>query len=379
MRAALARIPVGDRRRWAAFDAPRAVLRAEALDEVRGCVEAADAAARDGSWVVAMVAYDAAPAFDPAARARRRADVPLACFGVFDDVRLVDAPPGGRFDIGGWTPSWSAEDHTAAVGQVRRHLRDGDAYQVNLTLRLRTRFAGDPAGLFAALTAAQPTESGVFVDLGATAVCCASPELFLRRDGDAVEMRPMKGTRSRSGDVDLVEAEVDELRAAAKDRAENVMIVDMARNDLGRVAEIGSVQVPELFVVESHPTVHQMVSVVTARSSATLAQLLEATFPAASITGAPKVAATRIIAALEPEPRGIYTGAVGVVRPGGGFELAVAIRTAWVDRVAGAVEYGVGGGIVWDSTPDGEWGEAMDKARLVTDLSPAVGAAPRAR
>lgn len=372
MRSALARVVVDGRRRWAAFERPRRVLRADRLDEVVPCLEAAGAAALDGRWVVGMVAYDAGPALDRAVRSRRHPAVPLACFGVFDDVRAVDGPAGTAVELGPWTPSWSPADHAGALARVRAHLADGDAYQVNLTFRLRSSFAGDPAGLFAALVAAQPTEQACYLDLGDAAVCCASPEWFLRRVGDRVESRPMKGTRARLGGSGADERAALDLAGSAKDRAENVMIVDMVRNDLGRVAEVGSVSVPELFVVEAHPTVHQLVSSVTARTSASFAELLTATFPAASITGAPKVAATRIIRALEPEPRGAYTGAVGVLRPGGDLDLAVAIRTAWVDLVAGTVEYGVGGGIVWDSEPAAEWDEALAKGRLVLDVSPAT-------
>lgn len=379
MRSALARVVVGGRRRWAAFERPGAVLRADRLDEVVGCLEAADAAARDGRWVVGMVAYDAGPALDPAIRSRRHPSVPLACFGVFDEARPIDGPVSTPFAVGPWTPSWSAPEHAAALARVRTHLADGDAYQVNLTFRLRAPFAGDPAGFFAALVAAQPTEQACHLDLGDAAVCCASPEWFLRRMGERVESRPMKGTRARVGEVGADELAARDLVASAKDRAENVMIVDMVRNDLGRVADVGSVAVPELCVVEAHPTVHQLVSSVTARTSASFAELVAATFPAASITGAPKVAATRIVHDLEPEPRGAYTGVVGVLRPGGDVDLAVAIRTAWVDRVAGTAEYGVGGGIVWDSDAAAEWAEALAKGRLVLDLSPAAPAGRRAR
>jgi para-aminobenzoate synthetase/4-amino-4-deoxychorismate lyase len=379
VRSALARTVLDGRPRWAAFERPRAVLRADHLHEVVPVLEAAEAAALASRWVVGMIAYDAGPALDGAVRARRHPAVPLACFGVFDEARPVDGPAGDRYALGPWSTSWSAAEHARAVARVRAHLADGDAYQVNLTFRLRAELAGDPAGLFAALVAAQPTDHGCYLDLGDAAVCCASPERFLRRSGDRVESRPMKGTRPRGDDPGADERVVADLVASAKDRAENLMIVDMVRNDLGRVADTGSVVVPELFVVEGHPTVHQLVSSVTARTSAPLAALVAATFPAASITGAPKVAATGIIADLEPDARGAYTGAVGVIHPGGDLDWAVAIRTAWVDAAAGTVEYGVGGGIVWDSTPEAEWGEALQKGRLVLDLSSAPAGAPPAR
>ena len=175
----------------------------------------------------------------------------------------------------------------------------------------------------------------------------------------------MKGTRPRSDDRAEDRALVTALRTSEKDKAENTMIVDMARNDLGRVSRVGSVQTSALHDVESYPTVHQLTSTVTAQSDRPLSELLAATFPAASITGAPKVAACRIIAELESEPRGIYTGAIGVIAPGGDFEFNVAIRTASVDQDRGRIVYGIGGGIVWDSDPAAEWQEAHDKARVL--------------
>ena len=180
----------------------------------------------------------------------------------------------------------------------------------------------------------------------------------------------MKGTRPRHVDRAADRALAEELLRSEKDRAENTMIVDMARNDLGRVARVGTLTTTGLHSVESYPTVHQLTSTVSARTDASLSELLAATFPGASITGAPKVATSRIIARLESEPRGVYTGAVGTIAPGGDLELNIAIRTAWVDLAAHTVTYGVGGGIVWDSDPADEWREAHDKARVLHRASP---------
>jgi len=232
-------------------------------------------------------------------------------------------------------------------------------------MRLRADFDGDPEGLFAALCRAQRADHLAFVDLGDAAVCSASPELFVRRTGRQVETRPMKGTRPRHPDPVVDRDLAEELLASGKDRAENTMIVDMARNDLGRIAEVGTVETTALHTVESYPTVHQLTSTVVADTDASLAELFTATFPGASITGAPKVTTTRIITELENEPRGIYTGAVGLIEPGGDAEFNIAIRTAWVDRRRGQATYGVGGGIVWDSDETAEWQEAHDKARVL--------------
>ncbi len=371
MRRALLRWPTDRGRRWLAFEDPLATPTAWQIDEVAAVLARVEARAREGHWAVGFVSYDAAPAFDPALGARRHPRVPLAAFGIFADARPSAGPTNLDLEVGAWRSSWTRDEHAAAVARVRELIAAGDTYQVNLTHRLQASFAGDPEGLFAALARAQGAGYPVFVDLGGAAVCSVSPELFLRRRGDRLETRPMKGTRPRHLDPARDAALADELVLSPKDRAENTMIVDMMRNDLGRVARTGSVAVPALHRIEHYPTVHQMVSVVTATTDVDLAGVFRACFPAASITGAPKVRTSAIIAELEPEPRGVYCGAVGAVAPPSAagqpppFEFNVAIRTAWVDRREGTVTYGVGGGIVWDSRADAEWDECLDKARVL--------------
>lgn len=360
-------------RRWLRFDAPRVTHVAHHVDEVAAVLDAVDAAAASGKWCVGYVSYDAAPAFDPALAARRDPAVPLAVWGVFDGpTEVADVAPlqAGPHLAGPWAPDTTRGRHREALSRIRAHLLDGDTYQVNHTFRMVADFHGDPAGLFLALVAAQQGDHAAYLDLGSAAICSASPELLLARNGTEVTCRPMKGTAPRHPDPDW-DAEIGRrLVESAKDRAENLMIVDMVRNDLGRVAQVGSVVVPALFELERYPTVHQLTSTVTAIVDAPLRQLVAAVFPGASITGAPKVAASRIIAELETSPRGIYTGAIGAVAPDGTLELNLAIRSAWVDRSAGRATYGVGGGIVWDSHPDDEWAEALVKARVLTEPAP---------
>lgn len=363
---ALVRHEATEGRRWLAFDRPHDWFVADTLAEVGPAIDAAEAAARAGQWVVGLVSYDAGPAFDRAIRSRRDPRVPLVSFAAFGEARPSRGPAGREFRAGEWRPSVDRAGFEAAIARIKDHIAAGDTYQVNHTLRLEADFEGDPEGLFAALCRAQRADHLAYLELGdGAAVCSASPELFLRRRGDVVLTRPMKGTRPRHPDPVADRDLADELVASEKDRAENTMIVDMARNDLGRVARIGSLRTTALHTVESYPTVHQLTSTVTARSDAALRDLLAATFPGASITGAPKVATTRLITELESEPRGIYTGSVGVLQPGGDVELNIAIRTAWVDRRARRAVYGVGGGIVWDSDPEAEWFEAHDKARVL--------------
>ncbi|MEZ5165795.1 MAG: aminodeoxychorismate synthase component I [Acidimicrobiales bacterium] len=365
VRRALVRHEHGDGRRWLAFADPVDHFTASTLDEVGDALDAAEAASRAGHWVVGFVSYDAAPAFDPALRSHRDPGTPLVAFAAFADARPSRGPAGRPFNAGRWVPTITQDVYETAIRHIRELIAAGETYQVNYTLRLHATFEGDPEGLFAALCRAQRADHLAFVDLDGAAVCSASPELFLRRTGDHIETRPMKGTRPRHPDPVVDRTLADELLASEKDRSENTMIVDMARNDLGRVAHVGSVLTTALHTVESYPTVHQLTSTVTARTDCSLRELFDATFPGASITGAPKVATSHIIHSLESEPRGVYTGAVGLIEPGGDAEFNIAIRTAWVDRRRGTATYGVGGGIVWDSDETAEWHEAHDKARVL--------------
>jgi para-aminobenzoate synthetase/4-amino-4-deoxychorismate lyase len=211
----------------------------------------------------------------------------------------------------------------------------------------------------------QPDGFGAFIDTADWAVLCASHELFFTREGSRIVSRPMKGTAARGADQSEDQAQAAWLAASAKNRAENLMITDMVRNDLGRIARTGSVHCHDVFALERHPTLWQMTSTVTAESDAGLAELLRALFPAASITGAPKRRAMEIIRELETTPRELYTGSIGYLRPDGSAQFNVAIRTVLVDKATGSAEYGVGGGIVWDSDPDAEHAESRTKALIL--------------
>ena len=365
LRRALVRHDSDQGRRWLEFRDPVAHFVATELSDVGATIDAVEAEAKRGLWLVGFLSYDAAPAFDDALCSLRDPAVPLAAFAAFEEPHPSRGPAGRAFSTTAWTPNPEQPTFEAAVKSIRELIAAGDTYQVNYTLRLHSDFSGDPEGLFAALCRAQRADHLAFLDFGTVAVCSASPEQLISRRNTTVVTRPMKGTRPRHPDPMIDRELANELVRSEKDRAENTMIVDMARNDLGRVADIGSVRVAKLHTVESYPTVHQMTSTVTAETNASLRELLAATFPGASITGAPKVAASRIIAELETEPRGIYTGSVGVVEPGGDAEFNIAIRTAWIDQRIGHAVYGIGGGIVWDSQPTAEWHEAHDKARVL--------------
>jgi len=266
-------------------------------------------------------------------------------------------PDVAGFGVGEWTPTWLPEEYAAAIEDVRTAIARGDVYQVNLVQHLEASFEGDPAALAGAFEELRPLHPRPFVGDG-WAVVSASPELFLRRRGRRVTTMPIKGTRPLGEDG---------LADAAKDRAEHVMIVDLARNDLSRVCEPGSVRWPELMAERPLAGVEQLVSTVegTLREGVGLADLLEATFPGGSITGAPKIAAVDHIAALEPVGRGASMGALGTLWPNGDLELALTIRTFAVAE--GRIHLWVGGGIVWDSEPEAEIEESWVKARPLLD------------
>jgi len=278
--------------------------------------------------------------------------------------------------VGPARPTRTQAEHADAVGRIRAHIHAGDAYQVNLTTRFVAPLSppGDPVRLFHALQARSPAPFAACIRLDEQRVIASiSPERFLRWwPNGRVETRPIKGTRPRGATSEADAALIAELQASEKDLAEHVMIVDLERNDLGRVCVPGSVQVSRAWALESHPTVHHLVSVVEGRLDAAsgLSDLLRATFPGGSITGAPKLAAIAIIDALEPARRGIYCGALGYLDAAGGGDLNIAIRTAWTD--AHAVYYQAGGGIVWDSVAAEEWAETLTKARAFVDACAAL-------
>jgi para-aminobenzoate synthetase/4-amino-4-deoxychorismate lyase len=357
--------------RWLAFAHPEQIIEARTVDAVAPLIRRVEEAVAGGLHAAGFLAYEAAPAFDPACRTQVPAAgphaLPLAWFGLYRRVETLEALPPALSPPPAlvWTPSESSAVYARRIAAIRRHIARGDTYQVNYTLRLRAPFDGDPWPLFLALAAAQQSRYAAWIRLDGHTLCSASPELFFRLDGDRVVCRPMKGTAPRGLTPAADRAACAALRHSPKNRAENVMIVDMIRNDLGRVALPGTVRVPRRFTVEPYPTVWQMTSEVEARTDAGLGDLLAALFPCASITGAPKIRTMDLITALESSPRGVYTGAIGHIAPGRRAQFSVAIRTVAVDHAAAAAEYGTGGGIVWDSRADSEYAEALAKTRIL--------------
>ena len=322
-----------------------------------------DGLTRRGALPLAVLRrYDPLLAYD-----RRRGQYGLLC----RDARAARAPwlerlaapaPAWRGPVGGpLEPLLPPARYRDAVARILGYLAAGDAYQVNLTQPFAASLVAPAWALAARLAARHPVPYGAYLDLGSAQLVANSPELFLRRRGRRVETRPIKGTRPRGDGPSHDAALAAELLHDPKERAEHVMIVDLERNDLGRVCDVGTVVVERYAAVESHPTVHHLVSTIAGRLRADvgLADLLRATFPGGSITGAPKVRAMEIIRELEEWPRGPYTGTFGFLDPRGDLELGLAIRTAIVS--GGAVHYHAGGGIVADSDPEREGAEAWLK------------------
>ncbi len=363
-------VVVQDGGRWLAFEAPLAVLEARDASSVRSLLREADSALAAGRFVAGYLAYEAAGAFGLATQAPDADGPPLAWLGVFEAPREVSSPrsleappPGACFE-----PALDAAGHAARLARVQQRIAAGDTYQVNLTFPLRASLAEEPGAMFARLVAAQRPRHAAYLDLGRFAIASASPELFFHRDAEGVLVtRPMKGTAPRGPTPDQDEAAVAALVASEKQRAENLMIVDMLRNDLGRVAELGSVEVASLFDVERYPTLLQMTSEVRARSGAPLSALFEALFPCASVTGAPKKRTMEIVAEVEMAPRGVYTGAIGWAAPDGTTAWNVAIRTVVADRDRGRASFGTGSGVVADSNAASEYAECLLKARILEE------------
>ncbi|HEV2146865.1 MAG TPA: aminodeoxychorismate synthase component I [Longimicrobiaceae bacterium] len=353
------------------FSGHRATLAADGLAEVLPVLQRVEEAVSRGLHAAGFLAYEAAPAFDPAL-AVHPADprLPLAWFALFEareEVPALQGVPDEPFSLGEWTPSLGAEAYARRVAAIRELIAAGDTYQVNFTLRLDAAFAGSDLGLYGALCRAQRSAYGALLRLGGLSVVSASPELFFRWSEGELELRPMKGTRPRGRWEDEDAALAAELVASPKERAENLMIVDLLRNDAGRVSEWGSVHVPRLFETERYETVHQLTSTVRSRTvpGTGLADVLRALFPSGSVTGAPKVRTMQIIRELEDGPRGVYTGAIGFVSPGETV-FSVGIRTLLVDRARGRAELGVGSGITYDAGAEAEYRECLDKARFAT-------------
>lgn len=368
------------------LDAPERIIAAQDPSGVPAALEAMEEALRHGKTLAGFFSYELGYLMDartapllPAART-----LPLLWFAVSQNPRPLDAATvtewlaartrGKTCTLTPARPAWDAAAYTARASRVLDAIASGEVYQINLTFPLRFECAGAPAALYAGLRQNQPVACGTYIETPAFSVLSVSPELFFETDGNTITVKPMKGTAPRGPYPSADAQNAATLATDPKQKAENLMIVDLMRNDLGRIAQTGSVRVDSLFGVETYPSLHQMVSRVSARqkTGTTLRQMLEALFPAGSITGAPKIRAMELIRELEDTPRGVYCGAIGVLHPNGAARFSVAIRTL-ACMPDGTCSMGVGSGVVADSDTASEYAECLLKSRFLTQQPPAFG------
>lgn len=367
-----ARPDAENRASWC-FTAPRQVLRAETVNDVPALLERIERVTAEGAYVAGYLSYEAGYGVldleSPSSR-----DGPVAWFGVYERPHFVPSPDV-QVGLSSLTTSSEVQDvqfgvtrgdYVAAVDRVREHIGAGDVYQINYTAPVHFRITGDPRVLYRRLRRRQRVPYGAYLNLGSRQVLSLSPELFFRREGRRIVTRPMKGTVRRGRTLNEDQSLRATLADDPKNRAENLMIVDLLRNDLSVCCEPGSVQVPFLYTTEGYDTVTQMTSTVEGRlrPGQGISDVVRALFPCGSVTGAPKRRAMRLIQSLESEPRGVYCGAIGMVGPDDSAVFNVAIRTVELEGMSGRM--GVGSGIVWDSDSDDEYDECQLKTQFFT-------------
>ena len=350
------------------FQDPAAVIQCASSRMMKSTIEQIEEATRKGMYAAGFITYEAGTAWTPRCQDIISTGFPLIWFGLYEKMERFESPlilPASdhTYESVDHSLDVTKEEYQGCVRKILQLIRDGETYQVNYTARARFRWRHGAWQLYLRLRRSQPVPYGAFINCGDYSVVSLSPELFLMKCGNVLQARPMKGTAPRGTDRDSDEQIMKWLGSDPKNMAENRMIVDLMRNDLGRLAEIGKVQVKEPFRVEPYSSLFQMTSGVkcTMREGVTLAELLKATFPPGSITGAPKINTMQIIFDLEKSPRKVYTGAIGFLEPGGNLVMNVAIRTI-ISTNSGMCEMGVGSGIVSDSVPEDEFRETALKA-----------------
>jgi para-aminobenzoate synthetase/4-amino-4-deoxychorismate lyase len=364
------------------FTEPEDIVAVADPDHVGKGVDAIARGVDRGLHAAGMFSYELGYCLEPKLRDLLPEDreQPLLWVGLFREAeRLTDAETRAWLDANGGQEgsqlsdldlSWTRDEYARAFRTVQDYIAAGDVYQINLTLKYQFTFSGDPVALYAALRRKQRVRFGALIVTNEFGIVSLSPELFFHRKGKRLTSRPMKGTAPR-GRTPREDSRLKTwLTIDEKQRAENLMIVDLLRNDIGRIAKIGSVEVTDLFTVETYRTVHQMTSGITAelKSDIGVKDTFDALFPCGSVTGAPKVRAMEIIRELEALPRGVYTGAMGYLAPNGDAQFNVAIRTLFLS--GGTGEMGIGSGIVSDSKMEAEFEECLLKAHFLTKIEP---------
>lgn len=372
----ICRLPGGDDScpEWGIFSSPVKIFETNEINRVNDLLEKIEQETEKGRCVAGFISYEAAPAFDDAHEVWDIGDFPLLWFGIYDSYSAkLNLNDSEDLELSGNknAPELAKEQYLQAIERIEKYILEGDIYQANFTFRSHFELSGiQPFSLFRALLKSHPVPYSAFINTGRHQLVSLSPELFLEKSGNLISSKPMKGTAHRQlsarDDIKAAEALADD----PKNRAENIMIVDMVRNDLGRICELGSVKTGPIFQVDTYNTVHQMISRVqgTLPEDISFPDIFRAAFPAASITGAPKIRAMQIIKELEFSPRKVYTGSIGCIHPDGDFCFNVAIRTLICE--GSSVELGIGSGIVADSDPLDEWRESLLKSSFVSRKLP---------
>jgi para-aminobenzoate synthetase / 4-amino-4-deoxychorismate lyase len=355
------------------FHNPIEVITANTVTEVIPSLRRIQNLLDEGYYAAGYVAYEAAPAFDSSYKVKGEAsELPLLWFGIYKQPESPCLSKSDDFQVSDWLPSTDQEQYRNSIHEIHEAIGRGETYQVNYTIRLQSSFSGDDFHFYRRIKENQQADYSVYLNMGRYRILSASPELFFQKKGNRIITKPMKGTASRGRNSVEDQEQSSWLYQSTKNRAENLMIVDLLRNDLGKVCTTGSIEVTSLFDIESYPTVLQMTSTIEGnlRPEINMEDVFSALFPCGSITGAPKIQTMHEIHRLEDTPRGVYCGSIGFIQPNGDAVFNVAIRTVVIDTCKNAAEFGVGGGITWDSTAKGEYQEVIDKAKLLTETTP---------
>ncbi|HET7627111.1 MAG TPA: aminodeoxychorismate synthase component I [Bacillales bacterium] len=354
------------------FTDPVETIVADHVTQVLSALKQIRQRVKQGYFAAGYISYEASPAFDPTYQVHENRELPLLWFGIYEaPSQNVTLQTDRWFQLGEWKMCTDTSVYRKQISAIKQAIAEGATYQTNYTVRMQAEFAGNDYSFYQKMT---ENHAGyhAYLNIGRHRILSASPELFFRWDGNKIVTRPMKGTSARGRWMEEDEAKAAELLASAKERAENVMIADLLRNDLGRIAKTGSVKTKQMFAIERYPTVLQMTTTVEAETKdrVELEDVFRALFPCGSVTGAPKVNTIRLIQELEDSAREVYCGAIGMIKPGGEAVFNVPIRTVVIDSKVNRAAYGVGGGIAWDSTAEAEAREVMTKARMLTEKQP---------
>lgn len=351
------------------FQNPHSVITAHKIEDVLTSLHLVQEAVEKGYYAAGFLSYESAPAFDSAFKVREGGTFPLLWFGLFSNPEHETQSSSGEYTVGKWKPSITMEEYNQAITSIKKSIENGITYQTNYTIRLHSPFNGDGLAFYNRLKKAQNSNYCAYIHTGDHSILSASPELFFHLNNGKITTKPMKGTIERGTTSEEDAANANWLLHSEKNRAENLMIVDLLRNDLGMIAQSGTVKVDKILEIEKYPTVLQMTSTISAQISETanIVDIFKALFPCGSITGAPKISTMNIIAELENEPREVYCGAIGYITPNKEAVFNVPIRTVLIDHQSELAVYGVGGGVTWDSTSEGEYHEILAKAKLLEE------------